>query len=139
MRGNRADVRNPRQELWCKDSNMIPTPDTCHKADSKPRSISAAMRFGIGHLLHLIPEGRPLPSAVWESRHRGIVIALWLHALALACTSVFIGLGLGTCLLEASPIVGAALLAGWRMRSREFRTVVASLGLVSASVALMHL
>jgi PAS domain S-box-containing protein len=32
-----------------------------------------------------LPEGRPLPTQVWERRHRGILILLWLHVFGIAC------------------------------------------------------
>ena len=31
-----------------------------------------------------LPEGRPLPEATWQARHRGIIILLWLHAIGIA-------------------------------------------------------
>ena len=30
-----------------------------------------------------LPEGRPLPEATWQARHRGILILLWLHAIGI--------------------------------------------------------
>src|SRR5262245_17043501 len=86
-----------------------------------------------------MPEGRPLPPATWESRHRGIVILLWLHAIGIASATAFIGHELVHSLFEAGIIIGAAILTGWSTRSRTFRAAMASVGLVTASALLVHL
>lgn len=39
-----------------------------------------------------LPEGRPLPTPVWESRHRSILILLWLHAIGIACFGILTNL-----------------------------------------------
>ncbi|HET9221300.1 MAG TPA: histidine kinase dimerization/phospho-acceptor domain-containing protein, partial [Roseiflexaceae bacterium] len=43
-----------------------------------------------------LPEGRPLPAAVWERRHRGILILLWLHAIGI------VGFGILTSLRDTA-------------------------------------
>ena len=39
-----------------------------------------------------LPEGRPLPAPVWERRHRGILILLWLHAIGIVCFGILASL-----------------------------------------------
>jgi PAS domain S-box-containing protein len=102
-------------------------------------SYGAIARQYIGCLFHLMPKGRPLPKATWESRHRGIVILLWLHVIGIACAEAFIGHELAHSLIEVGLITAAALLAGWSTPSRTFRAVMASLGLVTTSAVLVHL
>jgi PAS domain S-box-containing protein len=39
-----------------------------------------------------LPEGRPLPAPIWERRHRGILILLWLHAIGIVCFGILASL-----------------------------------------------
>jgi PAS domain S-box-containing protein len=56
--------------------------------------MSLSARFGmhiwrsLRQIRSRLPEGRPLPSPVWERRHRGILILLWLHAFGIVCFGV---------------------------------------------------
>jgi PAS domain S-box-containing protein len=118
---------------------MLP-PMTHNKAIlSGSTSYRAVARQYIGRLLHLMPEGRPLPDAAWESRHRGIVILLWLHVIGIACAEAFLGHDLANSLFEVGIITGATLLARWSACSRAFRAAIAGFGLVTASAVLVHL
>src|SRR5438477_7636803 len=89
-------------------------------------------------LFALIPEGRPLPEDVWRSRHRGIVVLLWLHAIGL------FAYGLATIqdplhvASEVGAVVAAAIIAGWPRARRQIRTLVASGGLITCSAILVH-
>ena len=86
-----------------------------------------------------LPEGRSLPVAVWQRRHRVIVAVLWLHALAIVCWGIVGGFGLGHSLSEGGLVVAAALLASWPRLGRDARTALATLGLLTASAVLVHL
>jgi PAS domain S-box-containing protein len=110
-----------------------------HASFSNSASYRAIARQYIGRLLHLMPEGRPLPDAVWESRHRGVVILLWLHVIGIVCAEVFLGHALANSISEIGIITTATLLASWRMCSRAFRAAIAGFGLVTASAVLVHL
>jgi signal transduction histidine kinase/DNA-binding response OmpR family regulator/putative methionine-R-sulfoxide reductase with GAF domain len=41
-------------------------------------------------LYHRVPKGRLLPFCLWASRHRVIVILLWLHVIGLGCIAAFV-------------------------------------------------
>ena len=86
-----------------------------------------------------LPEGRSLPVAVWQRRHRVIVAVLWLHALAILCWGIVGGVDLGHSLAEGGLVAAAALLAGWPRLGRDGRTALATLGLLTASAVLVHL
>jgi hypothetical protein len=43
-----------------------------------------------------LPHGSPLAAEVWERRHRGMVVLLWLHALAIGALGVVKGWHSGT-------------------------------------------
>ena len=88
---------------------------------------------------HLLPEGRPLPEAVWRRRHQGILVVLWLHTVGLLGFSMLTGAGLWHSLADMGLMAGAALVASWGRGSRRVRAVMASLGLITASAVLVHL
>jgi hypothetical protein len=121
------------------DRETMFTLATREKVYSSDEAISVAVRRAISRLRHLIPEGRSLPDGAWMSRHRGVVIVLWLHAIGIAGAEAWLGHELGESLFAINMIAGAALLAGCDTRSRAFRAAMASCGLVTASVILVHL
>jgi PAS domain S-box-containing protein len=90
-------------------------------------------------LWHLIPEGRPLPKAVWQRRHHGILMVLWLQVLGLFSFGLLSGAGLWHSLSDASLVALPTLLSSWGRGSRRVRAVLASLGLITASAVLVHL
>jgi signal transduction histidine kinase len=86
-----------------------------------------------------LPAGRLLPDDVWRTRHRAILLLLWLHVLGLAVLAV-VG--------SSSPTAGAGLvlvvaasagLASLPWGGRRWRSAVATVGLLSASGALVGL
>ena len=91
------------------------------------------------HLWHLLPEGRPLPLDVWRSRHRGILVVLWLHTVGLLGFGLLSGAGRWHVLADVSAVAIAALAASWGRGRRRLRAVLASLGLITASAVLVHL
>ena len=106
---------------------------------SHSASYRGMLRHYMGRLRQLMPEGRPLPDAAWDSRHRGVVILLWLHVIGIAGAEAFLGHALGTSVAEVGIIAGATLLASWSTFSRTFRATIAGFGLVTASAVLVHL
>jgi PAS domain S-box-containing protein len=122
------------------DWATMPAPSTRKKAShSHSGAYRAVARQLFSRLCHLMPEGRPLPDSVWGSRHRGIVILLWLHVIGLTCVEAFIGHELWHSLPAIGLVAGTALLAGWNVRGRMFRATMASFGLMSAAAVLVHL
>lgn len=89
-------------------------------------------------LREILPRGRSLPEDVWERRHRGIVLLLLVHAVAVPVFAFMRGYPALHSLLEAAILPIAAAAATSPHFSRRVRTVVASLGLMSASAILVH-
>jgi diguanylate cyclase (GGDEF)-like protein len=89
----------------------------------------------------VLPEGRPLATDVWERRHRGLTLLVWLHAAGLLLAGIL--------LVDSHAVVAGlaggmllaflALVAGRPGLSRRVRSTIASLALLSASSFLVHL
>src|SRR5688572_8939109 len=86
-----------------------------------------------------LPEGRPLPEAIWQARHRGILILLWLHAIGITAFGLLAGFGFIHSATEGSVVAVATLFASRAHSSRRVRAGAASLGLLTASAILVHL
>src|SRR5687767_3846597 len=80
-----------------------------------------------------LPEGHDLPVDVWNTRHRGIVLLLWLHAVVLGILAAALSeFDLAHGLLEGGILAVAAALAGWSRLPRRARACIAGVGLLSA-------
>ena len=90
-------------------------------------------------VLKILPEGGSLPDDVWRARHRGITAVLWLHALFIPVFALARGFSPVHALLEGAIVPSAAVLAMAPGLGRRGRTVLASVGLLSASAVLVHL
>jgi len=90
-------------------------------------------------LLRWLPQGRMLPDEVWATRHRGILILLWLHVPVLFVYALVQGKGPGHSFFEASTVALFAAVAMALHSERRLSTVFASLGLLTSSAVLVHL
>jgi diguanylate cyclase (GGDEF)-like protein len=86
-----------------------------------------------------LPHGSPLATEVWERRHRGIVVLLWIHAVGLAVFGVLRGVPLWHSASEAAILAVCAVVAGQPRGGRRARACAAVFGLVTASALLVHL
>jgi len=86
----------------------------------------------------MLPTGRRLPDAVWNRRHRAILVLIWLHLPTLAAFGLLTGHGRLHSVAEVLPIGACGVLAGLSNRGRRFRAVAASLGLLAGSASLIH-
>jgi diguanylate cyclase (GGDEF)-like protein len=77
--------------------------------------------------------------AVWERRHAGIVLLLWLHAIVLTTYGLLTGPSVVHALAEGSVMVAAVLVARMPQLSPQVRAGAASFGLITASALLVHL
>jgi len=85
-----------------------------------------------------LPEGGVLPDAVWTQRHRWILGILWAHVPFVLVFAMANGEATPQGVVEAGAIALFATLAMF-VRERRLRTIVTSIGLLTASAALVHL
>jgi signal transduction histidine kinase/CheY-like chemotaxis protein len=106
------------------------------RADSTPD-------WGLARLIRALwdslPQGARLPDDSWRSRHRGILVLLWLHVIGLPVVALLSGRTLQHGLLEASVVAIFAVLAGWWADHRRSAAALASLGLLTSSAFIVHL
>ncbi|HEV7666127.1 MAG TPA: EAL domain-containing protein [Chloroflexota bacterium] len=86
-----------------------------------------------------LPTGGTLSDESWQQRHRIIIVLLWLHVFGLAFYGVATGRTLGHAVTEVAVVALAALGARARAFKRPVRSVIATLGLLTASALLVHL
>src|SRR5436305_1617308 len=83
-----------------------------------------------------LPEGRALPEAAWQRRHRGIVILLWLHVLGVIVFGLLTGHGFAHSLTDGMAVAFFAVAVVLPRRGRKFRASMATVGLLTASAVL---
>jgi signal transduction histidine kinase len=77
--------------------------------------------------------------AVWERRQRGVVVLLWIHAVALMTLGVVRGLGVAHSIVEGGVVGLFAILAMQPAGSARLRSAAATFGLISSSAILVHM
>ena len=83
-----------------------------------------------------LPQGRSLPDDVWRGRHRAILLVLWLHVPGLGLLAV-LGAGGRAGAYGVVVVAASAALATVPWGSRRWRSVLATVGLLSASCVLV--
>jgi diguanylate cyclase (GGDEF)-like protein len=86
-----------------------------------------------------LPTGGTLPAAAFETRHRTVVVLLWLHVVGLPLFALARGYPWYHGLVDTSPIFVCAIAAMSRRFNRRGRASIASLGLVTCSAIFTHL
>jgi diguanylate cyclase (GGDEF)-like protein len=89
--------------------------------------------------VRLLPEGRQLPEAVWQRRHRAIVRLCLASAALLVLFGWLRGYGQPAAVAILVVVAGPALLATVSRLGRRGQAAATSLSLMAASVALVHL
>jgi diguanylate cyclase (GGDEF)-like protein len=90
-------------------------------------------------LAGLLPEGRLLPEAVWERRHRAIVRLCLVSAGLLVMVAWLQGGGQPAAVAVLAAVAGPVALAGVPRLGRKARAASTTVSLLAASVALVHL
>lgn len=91
-----------------------------------------------GRLRDAVPHGRGLPAEDWDRRHRGLVVIVWIHALAVPVFGLAQGYPVAHTLAESSVVAVAGVVAGIRRLGHNPRSAAVSIGLLSASALLVH-
>ncbi len=86
-----------------------------------------------------LPHGQMLTPEVWERRHKGIVVLLWLHVVAVVAFGMARGYSLSHSMAEAALVAVFAVPAAHPALGRRARSAAAVLGLITASAVLVHL
>ena len=85
-----------------------------------------------------LPTGGELPVEEWERRHGSLTRLLWVAAAILAAFSYFSGYHSAHALLHVGALIPLALMAANHKLSRTFRTMICSLGLLTAAALGVH-
>jgi PAS domain S-box-containing protein len=86
-----------------------------------------------------LPRGGLLPEDAWQTRHRAVMVLLWAHVVAIPLYAVYRGNSLGHAWVELSPVLMAALLAGFGLLGRGLSAAIAAAGLMICSGVIVHL
>jgi diguanylate cyclase (GGDEF)-like protein len=87
----------------------------------------------------LLPEGRLLPEAVWDRRHRAIMRLCLVSAVLLVIVSWFRGAGQPVAVLVLACVAGPVVVAAMPRLGRKMRASATTAALLAGSVALVHL
>jgi diguanylate cyclase (GGDEF)-like protein len=94
----------------------------------------------LGSVRSYLPRGGTLPAAEWHRRHRALLAVLWLNAFALSAYGI--GKGRYAVLHEVAhivPLVACAALAGRARFGPKLRSLLVSVGLLTAAALLVHM
>src|SRR4030081_4000193 len=86
----------------------------------------------------VLPTGGTLADDVWRRRHWGIVILLWVHVAALFIFAMATGKTPAHALVDAGAVGLPALAAQLTFHRRRDSTIIATIGLMTASAMLVH-
>ena len=86
-----------------------------------------------------MPAGSGLPDRLWDRRHRGVLVVLWLHAVGIACFALYTGNSWGHSLFEGGIVALAAVAAALPVGHRTTQASLAAFGLIASSAMLVHL
>ncbi len=90
-------------------------------------------------LLAILPRGDALAEAVWASRHRGILLVLWLHALGVLLFGLYMGATSSLCVAGGAGLALLAAIADLPAVPPRLQSAIATCGLMIASALLVHL
>lgn len=86
-----------------------------------------------------LPQGRTLPEQSWQRRHQVILVLLWLHVAAAFVFALAMGAGPAHSAVEAGIVAVFAAAATFETGAARFRSLLASLGLITASAVFVHI
>jgi diguanylate cyclase (GGDEF)-like protein len=86
-----------------------------------------------------LPEGRAIAEEVWQRRHRGLIVLLWLHVPLIFLYAIARDKGVVHSVQEASIVAIAGIAARVGPKTRRFQSLAVTVGLVNASAILVHI
>ncbi|MFB6141345.1 MAG: methyl-accepting chemotaxis protein, partial [Halosimplex sp.] len=113
-------------------------------------SVRTRLQARLKTLVQYTPSGDTIPEETWRRRHRNILLVVLAHVPVLFLLGIFEGtettfsgatipsLPLSTVLLELGVLVGLVAAASLSALPRRVRTALGTLGVLSASIVLVH-
>ncbi|WP_121249988.1 sensor histidine kinase [Solirubrobacter pauli] len=91
------------------------------------------------HLGAVLPHGRSLPEAEWQSRQRGLRWLLWAHVVAIPIITLLFDQGIDQAALDLFTPTFFAVIAQLRRGSRRVQSLIVTIGLLSCSALIVHI
>ena len=108
--------------------------------DGVTTSMGSTLRQRLARLRALLPHGGSLPDSEWLPRHKVITGAAWLTVPVVATYAILAhGTSATRYLPEVSSLILFASLSQWTAPSRKWRSVAASMALLTASASLVDI
>lgn len=98
---------------------------------------SSQKRLPLATAMAAVPRGGALPDQTWRARHRGILVLLGAHVVALAGLGIALEETLTMRFLAPGVVAVFTLAAAWGQLSRTARALMATLGLLASSALLI--
>ena len=102
-----------------------------------PNTLIPMMSCAAG-LLSALPKGDALAESAWVSRHRGILVVLWFHALGVPLFGLYMGAPASFCLSGGAALGLMAAIAQLPAIPRRIQSALSTCGLMIASALLVH-
>ena len=102
-----------------------------------PNTLIPMMSCAAG-LLSALPKGDALAESAWVSRHRGILVVLWFHALGVPLFGLYMGAPASFCLSGGAALGLMAAIAQLPAIPHRIQSALSTCGLMIASALLVH-
>jgi diguanylate cyclase (GGDEF)-like protein len=108
--------------------------------DQRATRTAGGLRALVARLRALLPHGGSLPEEDWHSRHRVIGVLLGVNIIIVSVYAVAErGSSAIQYIAEPAAMLAFAALAGWTAASRKWRSLSASMGLLTGAAALVDI
>jgi diguanylate cyclase (GGDEF)-like protein len=108
--------------------------------DQRATRTAGGLRALVARLRALLPHGGSLPEEDWHSRHRVIGVLLGVNIIIVLVYAVAErGSSAVQYIAEPAAMLAFAALAGWTAASRKWRSLSASMGLLTGAAALVDI
>lgn len=97
------------------------------------------LRDAARHLGAVLPHGRSLPEAEWQSRQRALRWLLWAHFVAIPIITLLFDQGIDQAALDLFTPTFFAVVAQLQRGSRRVQSLIVTIGLLSCSALIVHI